>query len=158
MTNNKIKTKKNPQIIPVAKGWAKNSINTTIFRYNSIISQGNFQFLSYYDEEGSVVVAKRTLGEADWEISRTQYEGNLLDAHNSISMSVDGTGIIHLSWGHHDSVLKYCHSITPHSLTFSERITMTRSKERMLSYPEFYNLSNGDLLFFYRHGRSGKGD
>ena len=38
MTTNNKKTILNPQIIPVAKGWARNSINTTIFHYNSIIS------------------------------------------------------------------------------------------------------------------------
>jgi len=158
MTNNKKVNKFNSQIVPVDKGWAKNSINTTIFRHNSIISHGKYQYLSYYDKEGSVIVARRVLGEESWEIARTQHKGNTLDAHNSISMGIDGTGIIHLSWDHHVNKLKYCRSIVPHSLEFSEQISMTHSKERMVTYPEFYNLSNGGLLFFYRHGRSGKGD
>lgn len=35
---------------------------------------------------------------------------------------------------------------------------MIGEKESRVTYPEFYRLPNGDLLFLYRHGSSGQGD
>lgn len=35
---------------------------------------------------------------------------------------------------------------------------MTGKKEKKVTYPEFYRLSNGNLLFLYRDGKSGAGD
>src|SRR5205085_3872173 len=36
--------------------------------------------------------------------------------------------------------------------------TMTNSNEQSVSYPEFYRLPNGDLIFLYRDGGSGRGN
>jgi hypothetical protein len=35
---------------------------------------------------------------------------------------------------------------------------MTGETEKSVSYPEFYRMPNGNLLFFYRNGASGKGN
>ena len=35
---------------------------------------------------------------------------------------------------------------------------MTGDKEVQVTYPQFYNLPDGDLLFVYREGSSGDGD
>lgn len=35
--------------------------------------------------------------------------------------------------------------------------SMTGKQESKVSYPQFYNFSDGDLLFMYRSGQSGKG-
>ena len=34
---------------------------------------------------------------------------------------------------------------------------MTGKQESKLSYPEFYRMPNGNLIFFYRDGGSGNG-
>lgn len=146
------------KIIPIADGWAKNSINVTIFRRNSVVTHGDIQYAAFYDANANVVLAKRKLGTGAWEIQKTPYKGNVRDAHNSISIMVDGDGYLHMSWDHHGSPLSYCRSTRPGSLDLTEKIPMTGKKEDRVTYPEFYRLSNGDLIFLYRDGGSGRGD
>jgi hypothetical protein len=40
----------------------------------------------------------------------------------------------------------------------SEKTTMTGKAEKSVSYPEFFKLANGELLFIYRDGGSGRGN
>ena len=87
-------------LVPVGKGWAGNSINAVIFRRNSIVSHQNVQYAAFYDDHANVVLAKRKLGTEKWQVRQTKYKGNIRDAHNSISMMVDGEGILHLAWGY----------------------------------------------------------
>jgi hypothetical protein len=47
--------------IPVADGWAGNSINTVAFRRHSITTFGNKQYTVFYDTGGHAIVAKRML-------------------------------------------------------------------------------------------------
>lgn len=144
--------------ISVAKGWASNSINTVVFRKNALCSFGNTQYVSYYNNEGFVVLGKRKLSSKKWVLRTTNLKGNVVDAHNSISIMVDGDGYLHLSWNHHGNKLHYCKSIKPGSLEMGEELPMTGSLEQKVTYPEFYSLPDGNLLFFYRDGQSGQGN
>lgn len=148
----------NVKTIPVGKGWAKNSINTVIFRRNSLVSHENTQYIAYYDEGQNVVLGKRKLGSKNWKIKVTPYKGDAMDAHKSISIMVDGDGYLHVSWGHHGGPLNYCKSVESGSLNLTEKIPMTGSAETSVTYPEFYRLPNGDLIFLYRVGGSGNGN
>ena len=142
----------------VGLAWAKNSINTVVFRKNSIISFKNFQFTSYYDSVGNVILAKRKRGSNKWEIKKTNYRGNHKDAHNSISIIIDGKGFLHVAWDHHDSKLRYAKSVAPYSLELGGELSMIGRNETKVTYPEFYMLKNGDLLFLHRDGASGQGN
>lgn len=144
--------------VNVDEGWAGNSVNTVVFRKNSLVTHNNVQFISYYDADGFVVLGKRKLNEQNWELKRTAYKGNIKDAHNSISIAVDGKGYLHMAWDHHNHPLRYVKSKEPLSLELTEKMPMTGKDENRLSYPEFYHLPNGDLLFFYRDGGSGNGN
>jgi hypothetical protein len=146
------------RIVSIGEGWAKNAINAVIFRRNAVVTHKEDQFAAYYDADAYVVVAKRKLGSENWEIRRTQYKGNVKDAHNSISIMVDGAGYVHMSWDHHNDSLRYCRSTAPGSLEFTEKMPMTGIKEDKVTYPEFYRLQNGNLLFLYRDGASGRGN
>jgi hypothetical protein len=146
------------RLIPVAKGWAKNQVNAVIFRKNSVTSFGKNQYLAFYDENSKVTVARRRRGSKTWEIRQTQFTGNTTDAHNSISLAVDGRGFLHLAWNHHGSPLNYSRSKQSESLEFSDNLPMISENETKVTYPEFYNLPNGSLLFFYRDGASGNGN
>lgn len=143
--------------VNVGMGWANNSVNTVIFRQNAITTYEDQQFTAYYDENSNVVVAKRTIGDDDWKRNITQYKGNTRDAHNDISIAIDGEGFLHLSWDHHDTKLRYAISKEPMGLDLGEEQSMTGREENRVSYPQFYNLPDGDLLFFYRSGHSGGG-
>src|SRR3989337_2571031 len=67
-------------------------------------------------------------------------------------------GYLHLAWDHHNNALRYCKSVEPGSLEMTEKIPMTGKEENSVSYPEFYKMPGGDLLFFYRDGGSGRGN
>lgn len=142
----------------VGMGWAGNSVNTVVFRKNSVVTFKHTQYTSYYDSVGNVMLAKRKLGTDHWQVSKTPYQGNYKDAHNSISMIVDGEGFLHISWDQHASRLRYAKSIAPNSLVLGPELPMIGKNESKATYPEFYKLKNGDLLFLYREGASGQGN
>jgi len=139
-------------------GWANNSVNTVIFRKNALATFKNIQYAAYYDADQFVVVAKRKINSQQWEAARTQYKGDASDAHKSISIMVDGDGYLHIAWGQHNNNLNYVRSVKPGILLFGDKEPMLRLKENKVSYPEFYKLANGNLLFFYRDGGSGNGN
>ena len=144
--------------VDVDSGWANNSVNTVIFRKNSLVTYKGWQYTAFYDKEKIVVIAKRKTGSTKWEIKRTAYRGNAADAHNTISIMVDGAGYLHIAWDHHGNALNYCKSKTPGSLELTDKLSMTGMNEQKVTYPEFHKLPNGDLLFFFRDGSSGKGN
>jgi hypothetical protein len=144
--------------IEVALGWSKTSVNAVIFRQNSLVTHEDYQYIAFYDSTGFVNLGKRKIGMGKWENHKTQYDGNVLDAHNSISIMVDGDGFLHMSWDHHGHKLNYSRSLKPGSLVMGEKLSMTGKVERNVTYPQFYKMSNGDLLFVYRDGSSGNGN
>ena len=146
------------KLIEVGAGWANNSVNVVPFRKNGLVSFKDSQFIAYYDAARYVVLGKRKHGETAWNLHKTQYKGNAADAHNAISIAVDGNGFLHVAWDHHNNALRYARGKTPFSLELGDQIQMTGKAEDRLSYPEFYSLSNGNLLFFYRDGGSGGGN
>ncbi|MGL5272152.1 MAG: BNR repeat-containing protein, partial [Phocaeicola sp.] len=146
------------QLVEIGSGYSGTSVNTTIFRNNSIVTHKQNQYAAYYDSEGYVVIAKRKLGKTEWELNKSQYKGNIRDAHNVISLMVDGEGYLHVSFDHHGHPLRYCRSVAPESTTLDELELMLGSNEQDVTYPEFYTLKNGNLLFAYRSGASGRGN
>jgi len=146
------------QIIPVAKGWARTSVNTTIFRHDAVTTYRDTQYIAFYDADQRVVLAQRKLGSTTWRIKPTAFKGTCKDAHNSISLGVDGDGFIHMSWDQHSQPLRYCHSIATGSLEMTGELPMTGANEQKVTYPEFHRLPNGNLVFAYRYGGSGRGN
>jgi hypothetical protein len=142
----------------VSYGWAKTSVNTCIFRQNSIVTFNDHQYIAFYDSTGQVILGKRKPHTDKWDLHETQYSGNVHDAHNVISIIVDGDGFLHMSWDHHGHKLNYCRSVAPESLQMGSKMPMTRKVENKVTYPQFYKMSNGDLLFVYRDGSSGNGN
>ncbi|GEO05160.1 hypothetical protein AAE02nite_28240 [Adhaeribacter aerolatus] len=143
---------------PVGLGWSKNAVNAVIFRKNAVVSHAGMQYTAYYDTAGYMVLARRALKSKRWEVKRTSYQGNVKDAHNAISIMVDGDGFLHVSWDHHNNPLRYSRSVSPGSLELSPKMAMVGQDEARVTYPEFYRLPTGDLLFIYRNGASGNGD
>ena len=146
------------RLIAIGEAWSRNSVNANILRHNSVVSFGEDQYAAYYDEKGNVILARRKLGSDRWKTKKTSYKGNVRDAHNTINIMVDGDGYLHMSWDHHGNALRYCQSIAPGSLELTEKKSMTGEKENKVTYPEFYRLPDGDLLFLYRDGASGRGN
>ncbi|MBK0382893.1 BNR repeat-containing protein [Pedobacter sp. SD-b] len=155
--SSQIKGNNGAAIIPAGLAWAKNSVNTVIFRRNSLVTFKDTQYIAYYDEAQNVVLGKRRLDSKDWYLKTTPYKGDATDAHKSISIMIDGDGYLHMTWGLHGEKLNYCKSVSPGSLELTPKMSMTGFKEKHVTYPEFYKLANGNLLFLYRDGASGNG-
>ena len=82
------------RLVEVGQGYSQTSVNTTVFRNNSLVTQGDEQYICYYDADGYLVLGKRKLNSDRWTLNRTQYKGNVKDAHNIISMMLDGDGYL----------------------------------------------------------------
>ncbi|MFD2595420.1 BNR repeat-containing protein [Sphingobacterium griseoflavum] len=146
------------RIMHVGEGWAKNTVNTAVFRKNSLVSNDSLQYIAYYDADGFVVLGKRKLNSVHWDIAKTGYQGNAKDAHNVISMMLDGAGFLHVAWDHHNGRLRYARSTAAGGLTLGAEEPMIGTEEKAVTYPEFFRMPNGNLLFFYRDGGSGAGN
>ena len=146
------------RLVEVGKGYSSTSVNTTVFRNSSLATLGDKQYIAYYDADGWMVIGSRLLKSDEWTLHRTQYKGNVKDAHNIISLMVDGDGYLHVAFDHHGHPLNYCRSVAPHSLELGNKEPMIGENEEDVTYPEFYRLANGDLLFAYRSGISGRGN
>ncbi|MGX5689737.1 BNR repeat-containing protein [Arcticibacter tournemirensis] len=146
------------RLVDVGEAWASNSVNAVIFRRNSLVTFRDTQYIAYYDNEGYVVVGKRKSSDTSWVLKRSDYKGKVTDAHNTISLMVDGSGYLHLSWDHHSNALRYCRSVSPGSLDLTPKMPMTGMLEERVTYPEFYRMPDGNLLFLYRNGQSGQGN
>lgn len=142
----------------VGEGYAATSVNTAVFRGSSLTSHGDTQYIGYYDGDGNIVLGKRKLGSDDWTLHTTQYKGKISDAHNVISIGVDGEGFLHVSFDHHGHPLRYARSVSPGSLELTEMMPMTGKDENDVTYPEFYTMPDGNMIFAYRSGASGKGN
>ena len=145
-------------LVDVADGWADNSVNAVAFRRDALVSHGDAQYIAFYDKDANVVLGRRTLGTDAWQLARTQYRGNARDAHNSISIMVDGAGILHMAWDHHNGRLRYARALAAGSLVLGAEQPMTGRLEDSVTYPEFHRLADGDLVFMYRDGGSGRGN
>lgn len=146
------------QLVTVGDGWANNTINVTVFRKNSVVTHNDIQFVAYYDPQGFLILAKRKQSDNKWTVNKTQYKGNVNDAHNGISIMVDGDGYLHVSWDHHGNPLHYSIGVSPYSIELGNMQSMTGDGETNVTYPEFYKMPNGNLIFIYRNGASGNGN
>lgn len=169
------------QVVPITDndpgtnelGRDRVSINSTPFKNESVVSAGNYQFTTFYREDGKLLVARRDLTAPtnDWDIRTTEFTSyNINDAHNVPVLGIDGEGYLHLAWGTHNNPLLYSRSTTPvtggQALEFvgdtvgngSAINTMTGANEAATTYPNFLRIpGTDDLLFNYRTGGSGNG-
>jgi hypothetical protein len=140
------------------EAWAGSSVNVLANQSSTLITNGDFQYAAFYAADAHLVLAKRALNENKWETRKTEYTGNVADAHNTVSIAVDGDGYLHVAWDHHANPLNYCRSLSPRSLELGPKMAMTGLMEKSVTYPLFFRHPDGGLLFLYRDGRSGKGN
>ncbi|UTF60176.1 BNR-4 repeat-containing protein [Gilvimarinus sp. DA14] len=145
------------RLVPLtAEAYAGSSVNV-VAGAQPLYTDSVHQYAAFYNTDAKLVLAKRRMGEDDWDTSVTPFSGNVKDAHNSISLIVDGEGYLHLAWDHHNNPLNYAVSEQPGSLSLN-RASMLDNRQSSVTYPQFLRLPSGDLLLSYRDGGSGKGN
>ncbi|MDR0940518.1 MAG: BNR repeat-containing protein [Mediterranea sp.] len=146
------------RLVEVGTGFSQTSVNTAVFRHHALVTHGDKQYIAYYDADGYMVLGRRQLANKRWTLERTAHRGKVSDAHNVISLGVDGDGYVHVAFDHHGDPLNYCRGVAPGSLTLGEKREMVGSDENDVTYPQFYEMPDGSLLFAYRDGASGQGN
>ena len=157
------------EVQTIGPGYGSTFTNATSFSRDAVATFGNQQFAAFYEpvsDGGNVVVARRTLDSHTWVRTPTSFLAtNLSDPHDNVGLAIDGDGIMHLSWGHHNHNLRYARStasvtnlVAPLTFTANLGPAGMTGNETGLTYPEFVNLDDGDVLFYYRNGGSGNGD
>jgi hypothetical protein len=157
--------------------YGADDINSCSIDLNDLVTDGNYQFIAYYNNSGDVVLGRRaTSTSADntnpWTLDTTHLTptSGITDDHDVISIAVDGNGDMHLSWGMHNAALQY--DISSNSVlgtTFSPTfVNQTSTNDPGLfanlgsidqvTYPQFYNIPNSsNLLFVYRDAAAASG-
>jgi len=59
------------RLVPLGTGWARSSVNAAIFRQHGLLSRDSTQYAAFYDPDGRVVLARRTLGDTHWDLHPT---------------------------------------------------------------------------------------
>lgn len=117
-----------------------------------------YQFIAYYDTAHYMTIAQRKLSEKTWVKTRLNSKVEW-DAHNYISMVLDKKGCLHVSGNMHVVDLIYFQSEKPYDATSLKQMhSLIGDEEHAVTYPEFFEAPNGDLIFTYRTGSSGKGN
>lgn len=132
--------------------WVANKVSFDLYTI------GDKQFVAYYDKSRMMTVASRKLGSDNWQ-RKTLSSKLHWDSHNYVTMGFDEEGHNHISGNMHVNPLVYFRSEKPYDIqSIIEVPTMIGENEDKITYPKFFNTQNGELLYMYRTGGSGRGD
>jgi len=123
----------------------------------AILTYQNYQFISYYNPSRNMTVAKRRLGDHNWETKELSNKFNGYDNHNYITMALDQDGHLHVSGNMHYDPLVYFRSDNPLDIQSLSQEGMTGIDEQVITYPKFLSGPEGELVFYYRSGVPGDG-
>ncbi|WP_414828636.1 BNR repeat-containing protein [Alteromonas sp. H39] len=145
--------------VALGHAWSGTSVNTVIFRQESIVTIDKIQFTAFYASPSILRIISRNT--VTGSVATYDLEGTyrLQDAHNSISIGIDRDRYIHISYEHHGSRLKYRRTEKPLCISsWTSELSMTSNKEDKVTYPTFILPENeSPLMMLYRDGnwRSG---
>lgn len=133
-----------------------------------LLTHGDRQFVAFYDAGRKMTVGQRTLDEdafelvrlkGKWLANRDRLSTDIAwDSHNSVTMTIDRDGHIHLCGNMHVDPLIYFRTSKPLDVRSFERIDrMVGENEDRATYPLFMRGPDGALVFRYRDGSSGNG-
>lgn len=138
-------------VVDVAPAWSGHSVGYCL------LTEGDNQYIAYYDKDRRMTVAQRQLDEESWVFNKLSPRVNW-DSHHYITMAMDSEGYLHVSGNMHSDPLIYYRTAKPYDVTTLERAkVMTGQDELKVTYPQFIKNSDDQLLFLYRDGKSGAG-
>lgn len=139
-------------LLDVAPVWSGHPVGFCL------VTRGDRQFVAFYDAERRMTVADRGLDQSEWRFTALP-ETVGWDSHNSVTLTVDDEGLLHLAGNMHCVPLVYFRSREPLDPTTLERATpMVGPREARCTYPAFLRRHDGALLFLYRDGDSSSGE
>jgi putative BNR repeat neuraminidase len=150
--NSPLKLKKKYRL---GAAWAGNSVNCVPFRTDAVRTVGNRRYVSYFDQEGDVVVAAIDLRNGAVQKSVVPNARKPRDAHQAISMGIDANGICHLAFGAHNSSLLLTRS---RSDRLGDGFTELTQHHSLATYPMFLRVAGGELILLSRRGRHFDGE
>lgn len=124
----------------------------------ALLTDGDEQYVAFYDQDRRMTVARRCLDESRWEFR--QLDSVLgWDSHNYVTMALDDQGHLHVSGNMHVRPLVYFRTERPGDIQSLRRVpAMVGSQEDRCTYPRFMKGPTGALIFTYRDGASGRGN
>ncbi len=139
--------------IPVAKGLASHPVNGG----HCLISDGDYQYIAFYDGEHQLNIGKRKLNETKWDLAKVPEQVGW-DTHNKILLFQDREGHLHITGNMHCAPLRYYRTKKPGDIhTFEGIHKWTGDYENRVTYPTLLKLRDGSVYIMYRHGGSGNG-
>ncbi|MHC4116548.1 MAG: BNR repeat-containing protein [Planctomycetota bacterium] len=139
--------------IPVARGLASHPVNGG----RCLISDGENQYIAFYDGDHRMTVGKRKLSETKWDFAKLP-ERVGWDTHNKIVLFRDRAGHLHITGNMHCDPLRYYRTARAGDIHSFEGIhTWTGDYENRVTYPTVFKLRDGSIYLMYRHGGSGNG-
>jgi len=161
-----------PSALNFPKGGFGTCPNGKSFQQDPVASHQGHQYVTYYDSERRLCVARRKLPDGKWEnIHFEDYHIRGNDTHNGTVLGIcPGDGTIHLAFDHHNSDLHYRISrkdvaTQPDKFKWEASLFSETTWElepgvkiRRLTYPRFFSTPGGKLQFWFRLGSSGNGD
>jgi hypothetical protein len=126
-----------------------------------LVTRGNHQCVAYYDEERRMTVAIRTLDSNEWDYYAIPDTPNLgWSSHKDIALEFDDEGYLHVSGNMHGTPMIYFISTKPYDIHSLKRVDVLvdAATEKKVTYPTFTRGVNGEFIYHYRDGSSGKGN
>lgn len=140
----------------IKKSWVIGKVPAAFPVGFGLHTDGNRQYVAYYDETRQMTVTARTLGSDDWQYHRLPSHIQW-DSHNYVTLATDQDGHLHVSGNMHNVPLVYFRTRKPGDVSTLERAGMTGANEASVTYPRFFKDDDGHLVFTYRDGGSGRG-
>lgn len=116
----------------------------------AIAADGASQCAAFFASDATLSLARRIVGRDDWVVARTAFRGQDAEPSRTVSLAVDGAGILHVVWAGATGPLNYARGAAPGSLELGPRRTMTGRGENRVAEPRLLGLPDGDILFLHR--------
>jgi hypothetical protein len=140
-----------------------NPINGESFIQDNLWTTGREQYAVWVGLDGIPFAGVHRLCSCTWRrVNLGALPGNPLhsptgsDGHDDYVIAVDSLGYVHIVGNMHSIPLRYIRSTYPREITQWVTGTMPGPTDSV-TYPQFTQLPNGTLQFWYRDGVSGEG-
>jgi rhamnogalacturonyl hydrolase YesR len=111
-----------------------------------------FQYAGFFDESGTLVLAKRRLGEDRWVLHRQDQLVTQPGTASFLDLAVDGNNVLHVIWGR--DRLGYAVSDEAGSMTLVNAEGPADDDSGRVKDPHLFRHPDGNLLLAYRNSEN----